>query len=230
MFLLINIAIDGPSGAGKSTLARRLAEKLGFLYADTGALYRAVALYAVREKIPLKNTDKIAAMLSQVKLGMAYKDGGQTVTLNSEDVTDKIRTPEVSMAASDVSAVPAVREFLLDLQKNLAKTNNVIMDGRDIGTVVLPDAQLKIFLCASPEDRARRRYEELLQKGREVTYGDVLSDLKKRDEKDACRAVAPLKPAEDAVLVDTTGFPIEKSLMTLYNICMEKLGLPKQRT
>lgn len=223
---LINIAIDGPSGAGKSTLARKLAEKLGFIYVDTGALYRAVALYAVRERVPLRDRPKIIAMLQNLDIGLAYRDGVQRVLLNGEDVSGEIRSPEVSMAASDVSPIPEVRAFLLGLQKDLAKKNNVIMDGRDIGTVVLPEAKLKIFLHASPEDRARRRYEELRQKGQNVAYEDVLSDLKTRDAQDAGRAVAPLKPAADAVIVNTTGFEIEKSFATLYNICREKLGLP----
>lgn len=220
---MINIAIDGPAGAGKSTLARMLAEKLEFIYADTGALYRAVGLFAVRHGINTRDADKLAQSLKAVKINMVYNDGGQRVILNGEDVTDYIRAPEISMAASEVSAVPAVRKFLLSLQKEIAAKNNIIMDGRDIGTVVLPEAQLKIFLYATPEDRAKRRYEELRQKGADVIYDNVLEDIRKRDRQDSDREVAPLKPAADAVLIDTTGFEIEQSFSRLYKLCQDAL-------
>lgn len=220
---MINIAIDGPAGAGKSTLSRKLAEKLGFIYVDTGALYRAVGLYVQRSSVLSNDAEKVAGLLHDIKIGLAFNENGQRVILNSEDVSAAIRAPEISMAASAVSAIPAVRAFLLDLQKDIAQKNNVIMDGRDIGTVVLPKAQLKIFLTASAEDRAGRRYEELLEKGVKTSYEDVLSDLIKRDAQDEGRKIAPLKPADDAVTVDTTGFEFEKSLEKLYKICRDRI-------
>lgn len=218
---MVNIAIDGPAGAGKSTLSRMLAEKLGFIYVDTGALYRAVGLYAVRNNIVKENAAELVKALGGVKIDLQCGENGQKVIMDGEDVTGLIRTPQISMAASWVSAVPEVRSFLLGLQKNIAANNNIIMDGRDIGTVVLPDAKLKIFLKADPRDRAKRRYEELLQKGQKVSFDDVLEDMVKRDEQDSCRAAAPLKPADDAVVVDTTGYEIEKSFGVLYKICTD---------
>lgn len=214
----INIAIDGPAGAGKSTLSRMLAERFGYIYVDTGALYRAVGLAALRRSISTKDAEKVGAMLSEISIDIKFKDGVQCVFLNGEDVSALIRTPEVSMAASNVSAIPKVREFLLDLQKDLAAANNVVMDGRDIGTVVLPNAEIKIFLTASPEDRARRRYLELLERGEKVNYDDVLADIIKRDKADSGRGIAPLKPAKDAIIVDTTGFELEQSLEKLTSI------------
>ena len=201
---MINVAIDGPAGAGKSTIARTAAQALGYIYVDTGALYRAVGVYSLRRGFDTKNADTVAGTLSDICVELKFIGGVQHVFLNGEDVSEEIRTPEASMAASDVSAVPAVRQFLFDLQRNIAKQNDCIMDGRDIGTVVLPRAQVKIFLTASPEARAMRRYRELQAKGAADTFEEVLADLKQRDYNDSHRAVAPLKPAEDSILVDTT--------------------------
>lgn len=210
---MINVAIDGPSGAGKSTIARAAAAKLGYMYIDTGALYRTIGLNALRKKVDLSSAEAIAATLSgELKFELKFEDGVQKMYLCGEDVSDDIRTPEASMAASKVSAVPAVRAYLFDLQKNIAKNNNCIMDGRDIGTVVLPDAQVKIFLTASPEARAQRRYKELIQKGMDVKYEDVLFDINKRDKDDSSRAIAPLKKADDAVLCDTSDIDLPMSI------------------
>ena len=220
---MINVAIDGPAGAGKSTIAKAAARHLGFIYVDTGALYRTVALNAVRNGI-LDDTDKIIKMLeiTDVKLGFA-EDGTQCVYLNGEDVSDQIRTPEISMGASKVSAIPKVREFLLDLQRNIARENNVIMDGRDIATVVLPNARPKIFLFASPECRAQRRYRELLEKGESVSYEEVLADVNQRDYQDSHRAVAPLKPTEDSIMTDTSDFTLEQSIELIINTIKENI-------
>lgn len=209
---MINVAIDGPAGAGKSTIAKAAAKELGFIYVDTGALYRTIALSAVRLGA-LDDDDKIISMLDDitVKLGFA-DDGTQCVYLNGEDVTSQIRTPEISMGASKVSAIPKVREFLLDLQRNIAAENNVIMDGRDIATVVLPNAKPKIFLFASPECRAERRYKELAEKGEDVTFEEVLADVNQRDYQDSHRAVAPLKPTEESVMADTSALTLEESI------------------
>lgn len=219
----IAVAIDGPSGAGKSTIARILAKELQFIYVDTGALYRAVGYTALKTGVSVYNADEIDAMLPSLRVELRYENGEQRVYVNDEDVTPFIRTPDVSEAASAVSAVPAVRRFLFDLQQNMAKTMSVIMDGRDIGTVVLPHAQVKIFLTASAEDRARRRYEELIEKGMDVTYEDVLKDMILRDKRDSERAAAPLKPAPDAVLVDTSGNTLEESVALMRSIVEEKL-------
>lgn len=226
---MINIAIDGPGGAGKSTISRRLAGELGYVYVDTGALYRAVGLHCVQNNISLSDSEAIKAALPGVELSLGFIDGEQRVYLNGEDVSLKIRTPEVSMAASAVSAVPAVRSFLFDLQKDIAGANNCIMDGRDIGTVVLPDAQIKIFLTASPEERARRRYDELIAKGEQVDYGTVLAELIQRDEQDSTRAAAPLKAADDAQVVDTTGKDFEASVSLLKQIVLSKLQREAQQ-
>lgn len=209
---MINVAIDGPAGAGKSTIAKAAAKELGFIYVDTGALYRTIALSAVRLGV-LDDDDKIISMLDDitVKLGFA-DDGTQCVYLNGEDVTSQIRTPEISMGASRVSAIPKVREFLLDLQRNIAAENNVIMDGRDIATVVLPNAKPKIFLFASPECRAERRYKELAEKGEDVTFEEVLADVNQRDYQDSHRAVAPLKPTDESVMADTSALTLEESI------------------
>lgn len=207
----INIAIDGPAGAGKSTIARRAAAELGFIYVDTGALYRAVAYYCISKGADVKNAAAIEALLPEITPELRFIDGVQHVFVNGEDVSDKIRTPVISMGASAVSAIPAVREFLFDLQKKIAEENDIIMDGRDIGTVVLPDAQLKIFLTASPEARADRRYAELKDRPDAPSYEQVLADIIKRDRDDSTRAVSPLKMAEDAVLCDTTELTLEQS-------------------
>lgn len=220
----IAIAIDGPAGAGKSTIARLAAKELGYIYVDTGALYRTIGLAAVRRGINKEDSPKIIAMLPELSVKLAFNEGReQIVLLNDEDVTGLIRTPEISMMASAVSAVPEVRAFLLDLQRDMAHTDNVIMDGRDIGTVVLPDAQVKIFLSASPECRARRRYDELIEKGIDVKYEDILSDVIKRDYADSHRDIAPLKPADDAILVDTSGEDLETSVNKLLQIMRDKL-------
>ena len=212
------IAIDGPAGAGKSSIAKILAKKLGYIYVDTGALYRAVGYFVVSKNISTTDADAVTEYLNLIRVEMKYVDGQQRVFINDEDVTEKIRTAEISMAASNVSAIPKVREFLFDLQQNIAKTNNVVMDGRDIGTVVLPNADVKIFLTASPEERAKRRYKELIEKGQQVTFEDVLADVKTRDHNDSTRATAPLKQADDAVLVDTSDLDFDQSVEALYNI------------
>ncbi len=220
----IAIAIDGPAGAGKSTIAKLAAKELSFIYVDTGALYRAIGLCAYRNDIGSKDVPEILKMLENIKVELAFNDKGeQVVLLNGEDVSSLIRTPEISMYASDVSAIPEVRAFLLDLQRNMAKTNNIIMDGRDIGTVVLPDAKVKIFLTASAEVRAKRRYDELIEKGMDVKYEDVLKDVETRDYNDSHRETAPLKPAKDCVIVDTSGLDLEQSVEKLISIMKERM-------
>ncbi len=221
---MINIAIDGPGGAGKSTISRQLAKELGYVYVDTGALYRAVGLYCVQKGINTKEEAAVAAVLNEVSLSLTFFDGEQHVILNGEDVSKAIRLPEISMAASAVSAIPAVRAFLFQLQKDIAKKSNCIMDGRDIGTVVLPEAQVKIFLTAAPEDRAMRRFEELKMKGISADYETVLAELVERDRQDTSRAAAPLKPAPDAVLVDTTGNCFETSVGILKEIILKNIN------
>ena len=218
------IAIDGPAGAGKSTIARLAAAELGFIYVDTGALYRAIGLAAQRRGISSSDSASVISMLDEITVGLAFnEDHEQIVLLDNEDVSGFIRTPEISMMASAVSAIPEVREYLLDLQRDMARNNNVIMDGRDIGTVVLPDAQIKIFLSASPECRARRRYDELIGKGMDVIYEDVLKDVADRDYADSHRAVAPLKPAAGAVMVDTSWQSRDESVAMLLGIMKERL-------
>ena len=228
---MISIAIDGPSGAGKSSLSRRLAAELGYIYVDTGAMYRTIGLYVLRSGADTEDEDAVAALLSGIRLEMRYVDGVQHMFLNGEDVSGLIRTEEVSMAASHVSAHPSVRAFLLDAQRALAKDNNVLMDGRDIGTVVLPGAQVKIFLTASAGDRARRRYDELIARGEWVSYEQVLADLLRRDDQDmhrdyidTHRAAAPLRPAADAVTVDTTGFTFDDAFALLLSTIRARLG------
>ena len=220
----IAIAIDGPAGAGKSTIARILSKEISFIYVDTGALYRAVGCFVLEKGVEPSDEAAVVPLLDGLKVNLQFVDGVQQVMLNGENVSDKIRTPAVSMAASAVSAIPAVRTFLFDLQQGMAKTNNVIMDGRDIGTVVLPWAQIKIFLSASPEARAQRRFEELQLKGETVSYEEVLADMKQRDYNDSHRAVAPLKPAQDAILVDTSGNTLEQSVELLKSIVKERLS------
>lgn len=219
----VSVAIDGPVGAGKSTIARTAAQRLGFIYADTGALYRAVGLYCKRNGTDLTSPADIASQLGGISIDVRLIDGTQHVYLNGEDVSEEIRLPEISMAASAVSAVPEVRAALLELQRGLARTNNVIMDGRDIGTVVLPNAQVKIFLTAAPEIRAKRRYDELIAKGKDVKFEDVLSDLNERDYNDTHRAAAPLKQAEGAVLADTSELDFDGSVELVCRIIREKL-------
>lgn len=219
-----SVAIDGPSGAGKSTLARRAAARFGFVYVDTGAIYRCVGLSCLRRGIDTKDADAVEAILPELQIRMAYNDAGeQRMFLGDEDVSAEIRMPEVSIAASDVSAKPAVRAFLLDMQRDMARKTSVIMDGRDIGTVVLPDAALKIFLTASSEARARRRLLELRQKGVETSFEEVLRDIEYRDEQDSSRAAAPLKQAEDAVLLDTSEIGLEESADALCAIISSRM-------
>ena len=220
----ISIAIDGPSGAGKSTLARLLAQELRYIYVDTGAMYRAVGLYVARAGVESRDRDRIAALLPGIEIKLRYEDGVQQIFLNGENVSRAIRTEEASRYASDVSAVPEVRAFLLGAQRALAENADVIMDGRDIGTVVLPQADVKIFLTASSEERARRRYEELREKGEDVVYDDVLRHLVERDKNDSDRAAAPLRAAEDAVRLDTTGNTFEESRRQILKIIKERLG------
>ncbi len=220
---VINVAIDGPAGAGKSTVSRGAAKQLGFVYVDTGALYRAVGVNALRKGINTRDKAAVAATLEGISVDLVFENGEQKVLLNGEDVSVEIRTPPASMAASDVSAVPEVRAFLFDLQKNIAAKTNCIMDGRDIGTVVLPHAQVKIFLTASPEERATRRYKELIEKGSDVSYQEVLDDLIERDYNDSHREIAPLKPAEDGVVFDTTGLTLDESIREITRIIKEKI-------
>lgn len=219
----IAIAIDGPAGAGKSSLARTVANKLDYIYVDTGALYRTIGLAFMRNGIGTDINCDIDEQLSKINIDIKFIDGVQHVFLNGEDVSESIRTPNASMMASAVSALPAVRAFLLDMQREFAQKYNVIMDGRDIGTVVLPDAQVKIFLTASDEERANRRFKELKEKGSNVTYEEVLTDMRERDYNDSHRAIAPLKPASDSVIADTTGLTIEESIELLMKIIKEKV-------
>ena len=221
-----SIAIDGPSGAGKSTLAKMIAEKLEFLYVDTGAIYRTVGLYARKNEVEPTDAPAVIGLLDSIQIEMNYgEDGLQHMYLNGEDVTTQIRQHEISAYASAVSAIPEVRAFLLEMQRSIARTNNVVMDGRDIGTVVLPDATVKLFLTADVEDRARRRYEELLERGQQADYETVLNDVKVRDHNDTTRASAPLRQAEDAVLLNTTGFALEQSFELLLNTVRERLSI-----
>lgn len=213
--------MDGPVGAGKSSVARESAKKLGFIYVDTGALYRGVALYTVRKGIGEDDEDyaqRVEALLGEITVEIKIENGEQHIFLCGEDVSEEIRLPKISMAASSVSQIPAVRAFLLELQRDIAKKNNVIMDGRDIGTVVLPEAQVKIFITAAPEIRAKRRFEELVNKGVETTLEQVLGDLNRRDYQDSHRAVAPLKMAEGAVLLDTSPLTFEQSVESVVDL------------
>ena len=219
----INIALDGPSGAGKSTIAKAIAKRLEYVYVDTGALYRSIALYVTEHGADLNNTDDIKSALKNIDLKLAYVEGSQRVLMCGEDVSDKIRTPEISMGASQISAIPEVREFLFDLQRDIARENNIIMDGRDIGTVVLPNADVKIFLTASAEERANRRFKELCEKGDKSTYEEVLEDIKRRDYNDMHREIAPLKKADDAIEVDTTSLSLEESVEVIYNTAIDAL-------
>ena len=220
---MISIAIDGPSGAGKSSLAKRLAADLGYVYVDTGAMYRTIGLYAVRQGADLHDAAAVAALLPQIRLDIRLVDGSQHVYLNGEDVSEAIRAEEIGMAASAVSTHPPVRAFLLETQRGLAANQNVLMDGRDIGTVVLPNATVKIFLTASPEARAQRRCKELQEKGQAAEYETVLADIRQRDDQDTHRAVAPLKQAEDAILVDTSDIDFDQSFAVLKRTILEHI-------
>ena len=218
------VALDGPAGAGKSSIAKRAAKELGFIYVDTGALYRTIGLAASRAGVEPVDSPEVDALLEKITVELTFNDKGeQVVLLNGEDVSGEIRTPEASMTASKISAIPNVRSYLLDLQRDMAKTNDIIMDGRDIGTVVLPDAQVKIFLTASPEARAGRRYKELIEKGMSVKYEDILSDVIERDYNDTHRKTAPLKAAEDSVTVDTTELDFEQSVNAIISVIKEKI-------
>ena len=218
---MISVAIDGPSGAGKSTLAKRLAEELGYIYVDTGALYRSIGLAVLRAGGDTTISEDVIKELPNINLDLQYIDGEQRMLLNGEDISAAIRENRVSMAASQVSAYPEVREFLTDTQRNLAKKSNVIMDGRDIGTVILPNADIKIYLTAEIEIRAQRRTKELLEKGAEITFEKVLEDIRERDYNDSHRKVAPLKKADDAICVNTNNDDFEQSFQKLYNIIKE---------
>ncbi len=219
-----SIAIDGPSGAGKSTLSKMVAKEFGLIYVDTGAMYRTIGLFVQRNGVGSKDAENVEKLLPQIHIEMKYDETGtQRMILNGEDVSDDIRLPQISIYASDVSAMPVVRAFLLEMQRSMAKTYDVIMDGRDIGTVVLPNAGLKIFLSADAEDRAARRFAELHEKGVSTTYKDVLKDINYRDENDSKRAAAPLKPAEDSVIVDTTGNTLSDSFKLISNLVRKHL-------
>lgn len=223
---LCSVAIDGPAGAGKSTVAKAAAARFGFIYVDTGAIYRTLGLAARRADVDPHDAEKIMALLRTLSIRFDYaEDGSQHMFLNGEDVSGLIRTPEISLYASAVSAIPEVRSFLLDMQRDMAKTTSVVMDGRDIGTVVLPDAGLKVFLTASAEARARRRFLELQAKGDPATFDEVLADMLVRDKNDSTRAAAPLKAAEDAVLVDTSELTLEESVDRLCALVRERFGL-----
>ncbi len=214
----IAVAIDGPAGAGKSTIARRLAKNLNYIYVDTGALYRTVALSIMQNGIDASNVNAVTEHINGIKVDIMYKDDEQRVLLDGNDVSNLIRTPEVSMMASKTSAIPEVRAVLLGLQRKLAEEHNVVMDGRDIATVVLPDAKVKIFLTASSEVRAKRRYDELIAKGEKVDFSDVLADLIKRDEQDMNRPIAPLKPSEQSIIVDTSDLNLEQAVEAMKSV------------
>ena len=221
---MIKIALDGPSGAGKSTVAKAVAKRLSIVYVDTGALYRSIGLFIKRLGIDKSDKEAIISQLKNFELSLQFKEGVQSVILNGEDVSGLIRTGEIAMYASAVSAIPEVRAFLLDTQRNIAHKNSVIMDGRDIGTVILPDAEVKIFMIASPEARARRRYLELIEKGESCTYEGVLKDIIERDKNDSTRAVAPAIPAEDAIFLDNSDLDIEGTVNKALEIIFSKVG------
>ena len=221
---MIQIAIDGPGGAGKSTISKAVAAKLGIVYVDTGALYRTIGFYVRSQNLDPKDRAAVSACLPNISIEVRYVDGTQHVFLNGEDLGDRIRTPEMSMYASAVSAIPEVRTFLLETQKDIARKNSVIMDGRDIGTVILPNADVKIFLTASAECRARRRYDELIAKGQTVSYEDVLREMNERDTQDSTREIAPATAAEDAVVFDNTGMSLEESVAAVVAMVRDKTG------
>lgn len=220
----IRIAIDGPSGTGKSTLAKNIAKALGITYVDTGALYRTVGLFAYRAGISADNASQVSKLLGEADISMRYVQGAQRVFLGGEDVSELIRTPEISMYASAVSAVPAVRKFLLEIQKRMVSEGDVVMDGRDIGTVIMPDADVKLFMETSVETRARRRYEELRERGDGSSEAEVLRDMISRDKKDSDRAIAPLVPADDAIFLDNSEMAPEETLAAALKIIREKLN------
>lgn len=219
---MIRIAIDGPGGAGKSTIAKELAKRLGIVYVDTGALYRTVGLYSDMCCVDPADPEAVAAILPSLTIEIAYENGSQVIYMNGKRITDEIRTPKMSMYASAVSAIPAVRAFLLETQRSIAEKQSVIMDGRDIGTVIIPDAEVKIFLTASPEERAMRRYKELLEKGKEKPYEEVLAEMNVRDSNDSQRAIAPLVPADDAIIFNNTEYSLEESVAFILDIVRSK--------
>ena len=221
----MRIALDGPSGAGKSTVAKAVAKRLGIIYVDTGALYRSIGLYVLRAGVAKDDKEKIIPMLSDIKLDLSFKDNTQSVILNGEDVSSLIRTGEIAMYASAVSAIPEVRAFLLETQRKIARENSVIMDGRDIGTVIIPDAEVKIFMVASPEARANRRFLELQAKGENCTYESVLKDIIERDTNDSTRKTAPCVPASDAVIFDNSDYDVEGSVDEVIKIIKSKVNL-----
>jgi cytidylate kinase len=220
--IMFTIAIDGPAGAGKSTIAKAVSRELGCLYVDTGAMYRAIGLFAVESGIDPKDAAALIPRLPEAVVTLAHEEDGQHIYLNGRDVSQRIREPAMGMAASGVSAIPEVRAYLLELQRGMARRHSVVMDGRDIGTVVLPEANIKIFLTASVEERARRRYAEHLAKGEEISYTKVLQDMRERDHNDSTRAAAPLKQAADAVLVDTTGLELAQSIQRILAVVRER--------
>ena len=220
---MISVAIDGPSGAGKSTLAKRLAKELGYLYVDTGAMYRSIGLFALRQGVDPKDEAAVTALLPQIQIELRYVNGAQRVLLCGEDVSEAIRAEEVGMATSAVSAHPPVRAFLLELQRGMTRTHDILMDGRDIGTVILPNASVKIFLTASAEARATRRFRELQEKGVDTDFETVLEDIRRRDYQDSHRATAPLRQAEDAVLVDTSEMDLEESFQALKSLILSQV-------
>ena len=220
--MAFSIAIDGPAGAGKSTIAKELAKRLSFVYVDTGAMYRAIGLYLLRNQISPKDESSVEKACKEIQISISYEDGVQQVFLNGENVNSKIRTEEVGQMASKSAAVPQVRSWLIDLQRGLAVTQDVIMDGRDIGTCVLPQATVKIYLTASANVRAKRRYDEYRAKGMDCDYEEILNTVKKRDMQDMTRAIAPLKQADDAVLLDTSDLSIEEVVDRILEICAEK--------
>ena len=219
---MFKIAIDGPSGAGKSTIAKAVAKEMGIVYVDTGALYRTVGYYVRQKNVSPKDAEGVGKLLPEIKIEVKYENGVQNVYLNGENPGDKIRQPEISMYASAVSAIPAVRAFLLETQKEIARQNSVVMDGRDIGTVILPDAEVKIFMTASNEARARRRYNELVAKGQDVKYEDVLSEMIERDHNDKNRDIAPAVPAADAIMMDNSDMSVEENVRAVLDIIKQK--------
>ena len=220
---MINIAIDGPAGAGKSTIAKAVAKELGLIYLDTGAMYRAVAYAALKNGTDVSDAKGIAALLEGLKMDIRYEDGVQLIFVNGENVTPYLRTPEMSKAASDISALPVVRYKMVEMQREFAATRDVVLDGRDIGTFVLPDANCKFYMTASPEERAKRRFEELRLKGENCSYDDVMNDIIKRDYNDSHREVAPLKQADDAVYLDTTTLTIAQVVAAVEKVVKEKI-------
>ena len=220
---MIRIAIDGPGGAGKSSVAKAVSRALGIIYVDTGALYRNIGLYMLDNGIDTKDAEAVVPALGDISIELKFEDGKQVILLNGVDRGDEIRTPAASMAASHVSAIPAVRDFLLDLQRSIAKKNSVVMDGRDIGTVILPDAEIKIFLTASPEARAYRRFKELTAAGKEVTLKQVYDEMVERDRNDSTRSVAPCVPAKDAIYLDNSKLNQEQTVEEILKLVKKRL-------